>query len=57
MDLRRFIEEKWVRSGKIYHFWAEHANGYRYPKLVPVPIVQRGSDTGNNKSGTGTPSQ
>ena len=41
MDLRRFIEEKWVRNGKICHFWAEPAKGYWYPKLVLVPIVQR----------------
>ena len=38
MDLRRFIEEKWVRNGKICHFWAIPVNWYRYPKLVPVPI-------------------
>ena len=54
MDLRRFIEEKWVRNGKIYHFSTEPAKGYRYLKLVPVPIVQRGRGTGTKKLGTST---
>ena len=35
MDLRRFNEEKWVRNGKIGHFWAEPTHWYRYQKWVP----------------------
>ena len=47
MELRRFIEEKWVRDGKICHFWTEPAIRYRYQKgVVPVPIRQRQSGTG-----------
>ena len=46
MDLRRFIEENWVRNGKICHFWAELALWDRYPlcrgDLIPVPIDRRG---------------
>ena len=61
MDLRRFIEEKWVRNGKICHLWEEPAHWYRYPLYkgelvlvplvgVPVPIRQRGIDTGTGAS-------
>ena len=43
MYLRRFIEEKWVRNDKIYHFWAEPAHWYRYQKWVLVPKVGTGT--------------
>ena len=43
MDLRRFIEEKWVRNGKTCHFWVKLANWYRYQKLVyRYPFTSRG---------------
>ena len=64
MDLRRFIEEKWVRNGKICHLWAKLAYWYRYQKWVPVPMdrdqmvplpVVSGTGTHlQNRVGTGT---
>ena len=52
MDLRRFIEEKWARNGKICYFWVEPAHWYLYQKWVP--IVHRGIGTGTKCWRTGT---
>ena len=54
MEFWRFIKETWVRNRKICHFWAKHVKGYRYPKLVSVPIVERGCGTGTKILGTST---
>ena len=52
-DLGTFIEEKWVRNGKICHFLGITRKWYQYPlhreevvpvaiKVVPIPIDRRG---------------
>ena len=51
MELRKFIEEKGVRDGKICQLWVESAIRYRYQKgVVAVPIRQRQSGTGTDAS-------
>ena len=45
---------KMDENAKIQRFLGKIAYGYRYQKVVPVPIMQWASGTSTTQTGTGT---